>query len=157
MTIFTFPSNTIGGGGGGGGGTTTGGGGLEVSTVKNSNFTAEEQKAYPIDTSSNYIEATLPETPTEGSKIGFFDYSGNADPTTPTGLGANELQITPSGSDTILGVSDSLVINADNEACILVYNSGRWSIYSGTTSSSGNLYNPAELDFILAELMKLLN
>ena len=48
----------------------------EWQSVQTSNFTAVSNKAYPINTTSASINATLPASPSAGDTISFVDYAG---------------------------------------------------------------------------------
>lgn len=142
MTIFTYPSNTIGGGGGGGGT----GKGLEVKDIQYSDFTAAPYSAYPINTSSNIITVTLPLSPEEGSRITFFDIIGGSTPT-PTGFGKNKLIIQPSPPDKFIDVQDTFELNSDNESLSIIYKNNRWSLTGGLKAQPSLVYSNENFDF----------
>ena len=75
-----------------------------------------------VDTSSNPVTITLPESPSKGDEIRFFDVSSTFD--------INALTL--SSSSNIMGVSDDLIVNTVNAAFLLVYYnaSSGWRIFS---------------------------
>lgn len=75
-----------------------------------------------VDTSSNPVTITLPESPSKGDEIRFFDVSSTFD--------TNALTISSTGN--IMGVSDDLIVNTVNAAFLLVYYnaSSGWRIFS---------------------------
>lgn len=81
---------------------------------------------YILDTTSNAITVTLPETPTNGSTIGFSDYVGT--------FTSNTVTINRSGTDTIFnGVDTDLLLNSNYQIVELTYWNGNWSVTKAET------------------------
>lgn len=88
----------------------------------NSNRTTLINETNWVDTSSNPVTITLPESPSKGDEIRFFDVSSTFD--------VNPLTVASSGN--IMGVSSDLIVNTVNAAFLLVYYnaSSGWRIFS---------------------------
>jgi len=100
------------------------GSGLSWQAVQTSSFTAVSGRAYPINTTSGGITATLPSSPTAGDFVCFTDYAGT--------FAANFLQVNPNGSK-IDGDTSSVSITQARESIHLVYIDATqgWIPYSG--------------------------
>ena len=120
---------TVGGGGGGGG--------LSWQSVQTASFTAVSGNAYPINTTSGGITATLPASPTAGNFVCFTDYAGT--------FATNFLQINPNGSK-IDGDTSSVSITQARESIHLVYidTTQGWIPYSGFNTVTPVTGYPAE-------------
>ena len=84
---------------------------LSWQTVQTSNFSATNNNAYPVNTTSTAITATLPSSPSAGNTIYFTDYAGT--------FGTNNLTINTQSPDTIAGQT-SLLANI-NFSSIEIY------------------------------------
>jgi hypothetical protein len=100
------------------------GSGLSWQAVQTSSFTAVSGRAYPINTTSGGITATLPASPTAGDFVCFTDYAGT--------FATNFLQINPNGGK-IDGDTSSVSITQGRESIHLVYidTTQGWIPYSG--------------------------
>ena len=89
-------------------------------TVKTADFNVVTGTRYAVDTSSNTITATLPSSPSTGDAV-FFADAGGAFATYNLTVGRN--------SNTIMGLSEDLTVNTNNQSFGLVYNGSDWRVY----------------------------
>lgn len=75
---------------------------------------------YAVDTSSNTVEATLPASPSTGNAVYFADAGGS--------FNTNNLTVGRNGN-TIMGLSEDLTVNTNNQSFGLVYNGSDWRVY----------------------------
>ena len=101
-----------------------GGSGLAWQSVQTANFTAVSGNAYPINTTSGGITATLPASPAAGNYVCFTDYAGT--------FATNFLQVNPNGNK-IDGNTSSVSITQARESIHLVYIDATqgWIPYAG--------------------------
>jgi mucin-19 len=92
--------------------TPSAGGGLSWQTVKTSAFTAVASQAFPVNTTSASITATLPATPSAGDTVLFVDYAGTWD--------TNALIIGRNGSK-IQGTDNDYRASRERESVTLTY------------------------------------
>lgn len=89
-----------------------GGGSVEWQTTKTSNFTAEIGSAYPVNTTSGTINATLPANPSLGDTVIFLDYAGT--------FATNNLVIKGNGSKVASNIDDTY-LQTNKEVATFVY------------------------------------
>jgi hypothetical protein len=89
--------------------------GLQAST-----FTATAGSRYGVDTNAAPVTATLPASPTAGDAIFFADAGG--------AYATNNFSVDPNGGS-IMGVSDIMVVNTNNQNFGLFYNGTTWRTY----------------------------
>lgn len=94
-------------------GYSSGGGGLTWIRVSSNPNPAENLTGYLCDTTGGDFNITLPSTPDEGMIVAFEDVESNF-------TNAN-LTIVPGGTSTIMGVSEELVLDENNQGIQLVY------------------------------------
>lgn len=97
---------------------------LNWQTTQTSNFNAAVGLAYPVNTTSGVITATLPASPSAGNILLFLDYAGT--------FATNNLTIDPNGLK-VNGIASSIIINTNREAIGLVYidSTQGWIPYDG--------------------------
>ena len=97
-------------------------------TAKTTNFTAETNRGYFINTTSGSVTITLPATPVAGSFIGIKDYAGTAQ--------TNAIEINPNGNK-IQGVTSNFKIDTQGGAVNLVYvdSTQGWLTYDAAQAS----------------------
>jgi hypothetical protein len=106
-------------------GSSEGGSSLTIQST-NISFTAEPENLYLVDTTATSITATLPNSPTNGSRIRFVDKVGS--------FGTNSLTINRSGTNTLTdGTLTSLELNSDFANIELAYFDGIWSLAGGNS------------------------
>jgi hypothetical protein len=108
-----------------------GGSGLSWQAVQTADFTAVSGNAYPINTTSSVITATLPASPSAGNFVCLTDYAGT--------FTTNNLTINPNGSK-LDGSSSNVFISTNRESIHLVYidSTQGWIPYSGFNTSTPN-------------------
>jgi hypothetical protein len=89
-----------------------GGGGITWQSVQTGNFSPAASNAYPVNTTSTAITATLPASPSAGNVIMFTDYAGT--------FATNALTINPN-SLKINGSTSNLVLSNNRESLGIVY------------------------------------
>ena len=94
--------------------------GITVAARQTANFNAVADNIYPVDTTSGVITATLPASPAQGDRIGFYDAAGTWD--------TNNLTIDRNGNN-IVGAASDLVANIEWVGITLAYDATRgWAI-----------------------------
>lgn len=94
--------------------------GISVAARQTGNFNAVADNIYPVDTTSGVITATLPASPAQGERIGFYDAAGTWD--------TNNLTIDRNGNN-IVGAASDLVANIEWVGITLAYDATRgWAI-----------------------------
>ncbi len=113
-------------------------------SVKTGNFTAVTSGAYPVNTTSGSITATLPASPTAGSTVTFVDYAGTWD--------TNKLVLSPNSSK-INGVSAGAfdVQGTERGAINIVYidSTQGWVTYSGYTGTPSITPQPYNVRYLV--------
>ena len=89
-------------------------------TSKTADFDVTAGVRYAVDTSSNTVEATLPASPVTGNAVYFADAGGS--------FNTNNLTVGRNGN-TIMGLSEDLTVNTNNQSFGLVYNGSDWRVY----------------------------
>jgi hypothetical protein len=90
-----------------------GGGGLDwSSSAQSTDFTAEDAKGYPVDTSGGAVEVQLP-VGTAGMTVAIKDYAQT--------FGTFHCLLVPDGTEKIEGVNDSLKVDTRGAYVTLVY------------------------------------
>jgi hypothetical protein len=89
-------------------------------TSKTADFDVTVGVRYAVDTSSNTVEATLPASPGTGNAVYFADAGGS--------FNTNNLTVGRNGN-TIMGLSEDLTVNTNNQSFGLVYNGSDWRVY----------------------------
>jgi hypothetical protein len=114
-----------------------GGGGLSWQSVQTSNFNASAGNAYPVNTTSAEITATLPASPSAGQIITFVDYAGTWD--------TNRLTLALNGNKLNGIAADFQISGTERGAVNLVYidSTQGWITYAGYTGtpSYGQIYS----------------
>lgn len=123
---------------------------LTKTTVQSSNFIATKYTSYPIDTSSNPVEVTLPSSPNDGDLIQFYDYSGSH-PTSnsyPSGFGSNPLVINVGDPSHSINNSNSIKLETDNSTCTIQYDDTKqsWFITNGITDTTSIVVDTSSSD-----------
>jgi len=94
--------------------------GISVAARQTANFNAVASTLYPVDTTSGAITATLPASPAQGDRIGFYDAAGTWD--------TNNLTIGRNGKN-IVGAALDLVANVEWVGFTLAWDATRgWAI-----------------------------
>jgi hypothetical protein len=94
--------------------------GISVAARQTGNFNAVANNIYPVDTTSGAITATLPASPVQGDRIGFYDAAGTWD--------TNNLTIGRNGNN-IVGAALNLVANVEWVGFTLAWDATRgWAI-----------------------------
>ena len=94
--------------------------GISVAARQTGNFNAVANTIYPVDTTSGVITATLPASPVQGDRIGFYDAAGTWD--------TNNLTIGRNGNN-IVGAALDLVANIEWVGITLAWDATRgWAI-----------------------------
>jgi hypothetical protein len=102
----------------------SGGGGLSVAIHSSSTLSPTVDTIYLLDTTSNAITVTLPDSPASGSRLRFCDKAAK--------FATNNVTINRSGTNTIAdGAITQLVLNRDYSYVELTYDNGNWSITGG--------------------------
>jgi len=112
-----------------GGASSSGVSGLAWQSVQTSNFNAVSGDAYPVNTTSGAITATLPASPSAGNIIMFLDYAGT--------FTTNNLTIANNGNK-IAGIASNVIITTNRESIGLVYidSTQGWLYYDGFNTST---------------------
>lgn len=97
--------------------------GVQWQSVQTTDFNAIAGKAYPIDTTSGVIVATLPASPEVGDQITFTDYAST--------FATNKLSIDPNGQN-LIGTPGlkNIAINSTTVSLIYVDSTMGWISYS---------------------------
>lgn len=94
--------------------------GISVAARQTSNFNAVASTLYPVDTTSGAITATLPASPAQGDRIGFYDAAGTWD--------TNNLTIGRNGNN-IAGAALDLIADVEWVGFTLAWDATRgWAI-----------------------------
>lgn len=94
--------------------------GVSVASRKTGDFTASAGTLYPVDTTSAVITATLPASPSQGDRIGFYDAAGTWD--------TNNLTVDRNGK-TLFAATANLTCDVEWGAFMLVYDATRgWAL-----------------------------
>lgn len=94
--------------------------GISVAARQTGNFNAVANNIYPVDTTSGVITATLPASPVQGDRIGFYDAAGTWD--------TNNLTVGRNGNN-IVGAALNLVANVEWVGFTLAWDATRgWAI-----------------------------
>ena len=104
-------------------------GSLTWQSVQTTGFSATANNAYPVNTTSGAVTATLPASPSAGQIIGFVDYSGK--------FATNNLTINPNGNK-FNGQTFNAIVSTNRESILLVYidSTQGWIPYSGFNTST---------------------
>jgi hypothetical protein len=99
------------------------GGGISWQSVQTSNFNATAGNAYPVNTTSGALTATLPSSPTAGDQIIFVDYAGT--------FLANNLTLNLNGNK-LNGSGVNAKLENNREAISIVYidSTQGWVVFS---------------------------
>ncbi|SEA28199.1 hypothetical protein [Marinobacterium iners] len=84
------------------------------------NAGAALQTRYLVDTSAGAVTLTLPDTPSNGDKIGIVDATGS--------FGTHNCVINRNGK-TIMGLAENMNIDIENAAIDLIYFGGDWRVF----------------------------
>jgi hypothetical protein len=101
---------------------------LSWQSVQTGNFTAVAGNAYPVNTTSGAVTATLPASPTAGQIVQFSDYAGT--------FSTNNCSINPNGGK-INGSSSNapLAVSRSSIAVVYIDSTQGWITYSGILSN----------------------
>lgn len=95
---------------------------LTTAARQTTGFNAAAGFMYPCDTTSAAFTATLPSTPTQGDRIGFYDVGRT--------WNTNNLTVGRNGND-IAGAALNLTCNVQGASIVLVWDATRgWSVTS---------------------------
>lgn len=102
--------------------------------IQTSNFAPTTKNAYPVNTTSAAITATLPASPAAGDYMEFVDYAGT--------FQTNAFTINPNGKK-INGSTSSIVVNTPRASITLVYIDATqgWVAFGGFQSSPIGSYS----------------
>ena len=89
-------------------------------TGQSADFNVTAGVRYAVDTSSNTVTATLPGSPSSGDAVYFADAGGS--------FNSNNFTVARNGN-TIMGLSEDLTVNTNNQSFGLVYNGSDWRVY----------------------------
>ena len=105
------------------------GGSLSWQSVQSGNFTAVAGNAYPVNTTSGAVTATLPAGPTAGQIVQFTDYAGT--------WGVKSVVVSPNGNK-INGETSYVFLATNRETVAFVYLDATqgWLAYSGFNAST---------------------
>jgi len=110
------------------------GGGTTWANVQTANLTAVSGNAYPINTTTAAIYATLPASPSAGNTVLFVDYAGT--------FGINNFTILRNGSN-ISGTTSNVTVTTNGASVSLVYIDATkgWIPYNGFSVSPIGTYS----------------
>jgi hypothetical protein len=120
-----------------------GGAGIEWQSVKTANFTALANQAYPVNTTSGSITATLPASPLAGQTIVFVDYAGT--------WNSSKLKFNLNGNKINGSTTTTVVSGVERGAVNLVYidSTQGWITYAGYTGAPTYLPDTFTTDFLV--------
>ena len=112
-----------------------GGGGLDwTSPVQSTDFTAEAEKGYAVDTSGGQVIMTLP-VGADGDSVAYKDEMGSFD--------TFNMILRPDGSDTIEGNTGDYIADTKSSAATLVFKVGQgWLFVTHTSMETGVVNKP---------------
>lgn len=117
-----------------------GGGGLDWSTAAQStDFTAEDAKGYPVDTSGGVVEVQLP-VGTAGMTVAIKDYAQTFDDF--------HCLLVPNGTEKIEGVNDNLKVDTRGAYVTLVYTDATKGWLAVSASAQNPVINKPRAEFI---------
>ena len=121
----------------------SGGGGISWQTTpKTANFTAVSGEEYFVNTTSDEITVTLPNSPTAGDEVSLVDYAGTA--------ATNTIKMT--SSDNINGESGDVSINYERGGVSMVYvdSTQGWVAYNAANEANTSLAPPPfSVDYLI--------